>query len=364
MQLRSAVPVREQLRSILGSEIARGRYGNGAKLPSERELATVYGTSRTSVRQALDDLVEEGVLFRAIGKGTFVAAAKTGESPEDQAGTRTLTLAFVIGENILRFVQAGYDRILLGARKACQENACRLLFHSVSEEDRGAEQGIDGYIIAGGVPHRMLEGLRAAGTPLVLADLLLLDESASSVGFDYAGGMREAMTYLRDLGHREIGFAGFPNSEKYVAYWQSLAAFGLAYDPHIVEFLQLPDLHPSIFSGYRTMQKLIETGCLPTAMVATNDLVAYGMMEALAVAGIPVPDRMSVMGFDDLGQDAYPPLTTIRTDSAEVGRLAVRCLLDQIREGKVNHGRIAVPTELVIRTSTAPPCAKEDFAKR
>ncbi|HLJ15797.1 MAG TPA: GntR family transcriptional regulator [Bryobacteraceae bacterium] len=367
VQLRTAMPVREQLRSILAAEIARGRYASGAKLPSERELAVVYGTSRTSVRQALDELVQEGVLFRAVGKGTFVAestgAGTANESPPEDAGKRTLTLAFVIGENILRFVQAGYHRILLGARKACQENGCRLLFHSVSEDEPETEQGIDGCIVAGGAPHRMLERLRAAGTPLVLADLLLLDESASSIGFDYAGGMRQAMTYLHDLGHRKIGFVGFPNSEKYVAYWQSLAAFGLVYDPHIVEFLQLPDLQPSILSGYRTMQKLLGTGRLPTAIVATNDLVAYGMMEALAVADIPVPDHISVLGFDDLGQDAYPPLTTIRTDSAEVGRLAVRCLLDQIREGVVNHGRIAVPTELVIRTSTAPPDAREDTTK-
>ncbi|MEO7142137.1 MAG: substrate-binding domain-containing protein, partial [Bryobacteraceae bacterium] len=96
---------------------------------------------------------------------------------------------------------------------------------------------------------------------------------------------------------------------------------------------------------------------LPTALIATNDLVAYGMMEALAVAGIPVPDRISVLGFDDLGQDAHPPLTTIRTDSAEVGKLAVRSLLEQIRDGVVKDGRIAVPTELVIRASTAPPAS-------
>ena len=66
------MPVRDQLRSMLASEIARGRHASGDKLPSERELAAAYGTSRTSIRQALEALVREGVLFRAMGKGTFV----------------------------------------------------------------------------------------------------------------------------------------------------------------------------------------------------------------------------------------------------------------------------------------------------
>jgi len=356
VQTRTSVPVRDQLRSMLTAEIARGSHASGGKLPSERELAAAYGTSRTSVRQALEALVEQGVLFRTVGKGTFVAPDRAdGPAAGARRGKRTRTVAFVIRDSIFQFVQAGFNRILLGARKSCQENGYRLLFHSVSEDELNIEKGIDGCIIVGGAPARLLDRLRGAGMPLVLADPLLLDDTNSSIGFDYAGGMRQAVTYLSGLGHRQIGFIGFPNSEKYVVYWQSLATLGLPYLPHFVEFLQLPDLQPSILSGYRAMQKLLGQGQLPTAIIATNDLVAYGMMEALATAGISVPQQISVLGFDDLGQDAHPPLTTIRTDSAEVGRLAVRSLLNQIEDGAASQGRIAVPTELVIRTSTAPP---------
>jgi len=341
---------------MLAEEIARGSHASGSKLPSERELAAAHGTSRTSVRQALEALVEEGVLFRTVGKGTFVAPdGANGPAAEARCGKRTRTVAFVIRESIFQFVQAGVNRILLGARKSCQENGYRLLFHSVSEDELDIEKGIDGCIIVGGAPGRLLDRLRGAGMPLVLADPLLLDDTDSSIGFDYAGGMRQAVTYLSGLGHRQIGFIGFPNSEKYVVYWQSLATLELPYLPHFVEFLQLPDLQPSILSGYRAMQKLLGQGQLPTAIIATNDLVAHGMMEALATAGVSVPQQISVLGFDDLGQDAQPPLTTIRTDSAEVGRLAVRSLLNQLEDGAASQGRIAVPTELVIRSSTAPP---------
>lgn len=357
VQTRTSVPVRDQLRSMLAAEIHRGAYASGSKLPSERELAASYGTSRTSVRQAVEDLIEEGILFRTVGKGTFVAMQNGTNIPVADAISRKRagTLAFVIRESIFQFVQAGVNRILLGARKESQENGYRLLFHSVSEEELDIEPGIDGCIVVGGAPGRLMDQLRDAGMPLVLADPLLLDDSNNVIGFDYAGGMRQAVTYLSGLGHRQIGFIGFPNSEKYVAYWQSLAAFEIPYQPNFVEFLQLPDLQPSILAGYRAMQKLLANGPLPTAIVATNDLVANGIMEALATSGVAVPEQISVLGFDDLGQDARPPLTTIRTDSAEVGRLAVRSLLNQIKNGAANHGRIAVPTELVIRTSTAPP---------
>jgi LacI family transcriptional regulator len=296
-------------------------------------------------------------LFRSLGKGTFVASERTSSGhPADPLEARSATIAFVISESIFHFVQAGVDRILLGVRKACQERGHRLLFHSVSDSDgEELEAGIDGCIVVGGAPRRLLDRVRTTGTPLVLVDLLVMDDTASSIGFDYAGGMREAVNYLAGLGHREIGFIGFPNSEKYITYWRSLETLHLAYRPEFVEFLQLPDLQPSILSGYRTMQKLLAEARLPTALIATNDLVAYGVLEALAVAGVSVPDRISVLGFDDLTQDTSPPLTTIRTNSAEVGRLAVQSLSDQIQGGNATQGRIVVPTELVIRRSTTPP---------
>src|SRR5579872_3755125 len=151
VRTRTSVPVRDQLRTILAAEIARGNHSSGSKLPSERELAAAYGTSRTSVRQALEALVEAGVLFRTVGKGTFVGPCppqhRTNGPVETPAGKKTKTLAFVIRESIFQFVQAGVNRILLGARKSCQENGYRLLFHSVSDDDLEMEPGIDGCIV-------------------------------------------------------------------------------------------------------------------------------------------------------------------------------------------------------------------------
>ena len=338
---RAPEPVREQLRHILLAEIDRGTFLRGAKLPSERELAEKFGTSRTTVRQAIEYLVEAGTLVRSAGKGTFVAGVPSESAPPAEpspvtvAGAAQGTLAFVISEDIFEFVQVGYNRILLGVQKTCQQSGYRLLFHVLTDDAPMAQSDVDGYMVVGGAPRRFLERLRATHTPLVLVDLLLDDRSAS-VGIDYAEGMRQAVTYLHGLGHRNIGFIGFPNSEKYVAFWQTLATLGLRYEPRWVVFLQFPDLQSSMLSGYRAMQSI------------------------LAVAGIAVPKRMSVMGFDDLGVDTGQPLTTMRTDSAEVGRLAVRTLLEQLRGETPMQTRITVPTELVVRESTAPVDQEEE----
>ncbi len=362
---RSPEPVKEQLRLLLLGEIERGAFLRGARLPSERELAVRFGTSRTTVRQAIESLVGGGVLVRSPSKGTFVAGAPsaswTSQDPSTgiPLGTVQGTLAFVISEEIFEFVSVGYNRILLGVQKTCQQSGYRLLFHLLTDDASVVESGVAGYMVVGGAPRRFLERLRATATPLVFVDLLL-DDRTASVGIDYASGMRQAVNYLHSLGHRKIGFIGFPNSEKYIAFWQTLASLGVRYEPRWVVFLQLPDLQSSMLSGYRSMQSILAIKSLPTAMIATNDIVALGANDALAVAGINVPERMSIMGFDDLGVESDRPITTMRTDSAEVGHLAVRALIEQIRGGPADTGRITVPTELVVRKSTAQAYGGEE----
>ena len=77
------------------------------------------------------------------------------------------------------------------------------------------------------------------------------DGNTSAVGADYGIGTRQAIEYLVGLGHKAIGFIGFPNSEKYRTYWQTLKKLELPYNPHLVQFLQLPNVEPGILSGFQ-----------------------------------------------------------------------------------------------------------------
>jgi len=80
-----------------------------------------------------------------------------------------------------------------------------------------------------------MDRLNGLEKPVILVDLLNSTDGVS-VSIDYAAGTRWAIDYLVGLGHRDIGFIGFPNSEKYILYWQSLEAYRIRYRPQYVEF--------------------------------------------------------------------------------------------------------------------------------
>lgn len=361
IEAQSSVSIPLQLRSILAHEIGQGVYEQAGRLPSERALAERFAVSRTSVRESLNALVEDGILVRLVGKGTFIASSRRNNIPKP-GSERAGHLAFLIGENIFQFVQPGYSRILVGAEQVCQQEGYRLLFHSVGEEEtdpglglpQGQPDGIQGCLVAGGLRTKTLRRLLDWKVPVVLTDLIVEDGYASMVGADYAIGTHQAMEHLCSLGHTEIGFIGFPNSIKYQTYWQSLEKLDLSYDAHFVHFLQLPDVASGIVAGYQAMRSMMARGTLPTAILATNDLVATGIMEALSLSNVKVPDQISVIGYDDLGRDMKPPLTTIRSYPEEVGRIAARILINNL-SGESTQDRVAVPTELLVRGSTAPP---------
>jgi DNA-binding LacI/PurR family transcriptional regulator len=363
IQTRGAHALPLQLRTILLHEIETGVYRPSGKLPSERALAERFGVSRTSVRESLDGLVRDGVLLRVIGKGTFIASAVPTWLPT--ATKPQTSVAFLIGENIFHFVQPGYSRVLLGAEQACRQLGHSLVFHSVGEDENLQENwkrnkaiGVSGYLVAGGLRKKTLDLLLSWDAPLVLTDMIVQDENASAVGPDYVSGTRQALEHLAGLGHRKIGFIGFPNSEKYQAYWQTLETLDLPYNPHHVQFLHLPDVAPGILAGFQAMQSMIQAGSIPTAIVVTNDLVAVGVFEALKLVNLDVPGSVSVVGYDDLGTEMSPPLTTIRSFPEEVGRVAARMLIGKI-SGETSQQRVAIPTELVVRGTTASPAKIE-----
>ena len=91
------------------------------------------------------------------------------------------------------------------------------------------------------------------------------------------------------------------------------------------------------------------------AVFVASDVVAFGAIGALREAGLRVPGHVSVVGFDDIPLAAYfdPPLTTVRLPAFELGQAAGRALLDRIADRAV-PARTLLPTELIVRASTAP----------
>ncbi|MFC8362222.1 LacI family DNA-binding transcriptional regulator [Streptomyces griseorubiginosus] len=202
--------------------------------------------------------------------------------------------------------------------------------------------------------------LRALGVPLVVVDPTGSPAlEAPTIGAaNWSGGLA-ATEHLLSLGHRRIGLIAGPprllcSRARFDGYRAALEGAGLPLD----ESLVVPgDFHPE--SGFAGCEKLLDLPEPPTAVFAASDQMALGAIEALRRRGLRVPEDMSLVGFDDLPEVRWsaPPLTTIRQPLSEMGKLAVRTILKLTRNEPPDSPRVELGTELVVRSSTAPPTA-------
>jgi LacI family transcriptional regulator len=208
--------------------------------------------------------------------------------------------------------------------------------------------------------------LQEQGTPFVMLNRRHKSVSTDYVGMDNEGGVRATIAHLHGLGHRRIGFIkGRADSsaaeERLQGYRAAMRAFGLA-----VEDRHVTQGDYSIESGREAAAHFLRAGELPTAIVSANDFMAFGAMGMFAGAGIAVPDRISITGFDDIFVSALPEidLTTVRPNSRQLGASAAELLLERIASvgatgieaGGIETDRprdIIVPTELIVRGTTA-----------
>lgn len=184
-------------------------------------------------------------------------------------------------------------------------------------------------------------------------------------------GAREAMMHLIALGHERIGFIGgdsklfWPDpgrgrsveDDRLGAYVASLQEAGLPADPALIRLGRYNDEPPlaSSAEGYRQAKELLSLRERPTAIFATCDILAAGLLQALYEAGLAVPGDMSVIGFDDtLAANLTPPLTTVAQPMSELGEAGFYLALAQIEAR--NPGTCEpLRTRLVERRSTARP---------
>ncbi len=221
---------------------------------------------------------------------------------------------------------------------------------------RLAAQHIDGWVTV--VGSEGSEAIAASGKPLVTISHHVPDTSI--VKPDNAGGVQAACTHLISLGHRHIAFIGnFAQSdmlERLTGYRESLAAAGIRFDEHLV----VKATASTDKAGYEAARTFFASGIFATAIIAGNDLMAYGIMQALQERGLRVPEDMAIVGFDDdpEAQDTSPPLTTVRQSYLELGRAATRQLLLQIADPTLKPVTIEVATHLIVRASCGTPALR------
>lgn len=208
-------------------------------------------------------------------------------------------------------------------------------------------------------PPPMIETLRARGYPFVVVDpKVALPPDIAVVSAAHMAGARAATEHLIKLGHRDIATVTVkvnPVSAdgRLMGYRGALAAVGQLAPEDYVRFGEEPDVD----NGLSIARALLDLRHPPTAIVAYNDKMALGVIQAAAERGLEVPRDLSVVGYDglELSRAVVPRLTTVRQPLEEMARMGVQLLMRLIDGREVDTLHVELATKLVIGASTGPP---------
>jgi LacI family transcriptional regulator len=327
------------------------------------EIAKHAGVSRSTVSRVMNDHpnVDQETRARVLSVAERLNYQPNMAARSLAAGrTQVLGLAIPTGVSTL-FADPYFPLLIQGITSACNaKNHSVMLWLGEPEYERRTIrqilQGglIDGVILASAlVDDPILEALIKGGLPFVLIGRHPGDDQVSYIDVDNLSGAREMTSYLLRLGYERIATITGPRNmiagaDRLLGYVAGLRERRVTQDPNLIvesDFTQE--------GGYRAMQRLLPFA--PDAVFAASDAMAVGAMRALREAGKRIPEDIAVAGFDDIPLAARtdPALTTVRQPIQRMGAVAAETLIDLIGHRDVQPHRVILPTELVIRASTA-----------
>jgi LacI family transcriptional regulator len=360
-QARSDKSIAESSRTGARSRSDSAREDGHRSRPTLAEIAEAAGVSLPTVSKVVNGRADVAAATRA--RIEQLLGERNYRHPGVRPGRRS---------GLIDVVFNGLDspwavEILRGIEEWCSAHAMAVAVSSVrhgsarpaSWTSALASHDTDGVLlVTSELTTGQLQQLREEDLPLVVVDPANLPEpELPSVGAtNWAGGIA-ATDHLVGLGHRRIAAITGPmdylcSRARIDGYRSALEHAGFRYDPALVRH---GDFRHE--SGFACGGELLDAGHRPTAIFAGSDEQALGVYEAARQRGLRIPEDLSVVGFDDLpvGRWVSPPLTTVRQPLAEMGQAAANMLGSLIEGLPLPSRRIELSTELVVRTSTAPP---------
>jgi len=340
-----------------------------------RDVAAQSGFSPATVSIVLNNAPLARYIAPATKKRIEETAKKLGYRPNVMARFLRSKRSHSVGVLFFDITDPFCTLILRGVENALYQSSYVAIFADAHNQRNRFERylemllqrHVEGLIVVANwlfVDIQLLADLSKRNIPSAMIGCELPGDTISSVMVDNETGARLALEHLYQLGHRKIAFIRGPKLLIDSApRWRGIQKFahsvGLEIDPTLT--LQLPDsLDPnsSFESGFRLTEELLEQRKKFTALMAFDDLTAFGAVRALNKAGMKVPEHCSVTGFDDvpLSSLAAPSLTTVRQPMEAMGGLAVNIVMEGInavlekREWTVANQKMN--PELVIRDST------------
>ena len=344
-----------------------------------RDIAQLAGVTPGTVSRAINGspLVKEKTKSRILK-----IAKELDYSPNLTARRLSIGKTFAIGVVVPFFTRPAVSARLDGVVSILSNSQYDLVIHDIASpkqrsigfQDVLRQERIDGaLIISMPIVHEDIDYFKHSKVPIVFIDRKHPDlADYDSIIIDDVLGGYEATKYLIKLGHKKIGFIGditglltkpetnileqdnpfmsTASRDRYAGYKNALSEAGIPVSP---------DYYGEDQYGYREARELafqmLRLDDPPTAIFSASDIQAFGVIQAARNLGLSIPEDLSVIGFDDIPAAEFMQLTTTRQLLFESGYKGVEILLQAINGDREEHITITLPTELVIRNTTAPP---------
>lgn len=316
------------------------------KIPGERILAEQIGYSYLTIRQAINELVEEGVLYRLPRRGTFI----TGRNAQTVSPTM---VGFFLHESYQHGISSPYYAKVFNhlQRHVTLQQLNLVYFTDIQQID---PKGVLA-VIAAAFPENESELVRLSlRLPVVLFDNNIKGHKIPAVVIDNFNATYRAIEYAMELGHKRIGYLSGPKNssvglKRLAGYQTALLDFDFQINDEIIKYGDY-----EFDSGYRSAEHFCALSKMPTYIHCANDLMAMGLIKGLSEKGLKIPNDVNVSGFDDIdGCDRYfPSITTMAVDYDKMAKTVVEMIMKMVGNVPIDPLTQIMPAELIVREST------------
>ncbi|MFF3925510.1 GntR family transcriptional regulator [Paenibacillus lactis] len=344
-------------------------------VPSEGELAKLFGVSRMTSKLALQKLAEQGLVYRLPRRGTFLAEPQDGRitqgglPPQDPEAVPAVEKRCGQIALIMPHLSDYTARIIAAAEAEVRKHGCDLILKMTKDCDdeelcleRLAEGGITGIILfpqGRKTCSDQVLRLKLQKMPLVIIDRIFHEVEIDCVYHDHYMGSYQMTKYLIGKGHREIGYTSnaidhiTSREERYQGYIQALLDHKIPVKYQNIHFRTVACNTSRIHERDPEQERFIQDNPHMTAIMCGDDHVAISTIYTALHMDIPVPDKLSIVGFSDIQLAAYIPipLTTVRQDTERLARSAVDLLMKRVGSSNENPITIKIQTSIVERKS-------------
>ena len=358
---RDPKPFYKQIYEDIVNQIRSGKLKVGDKLKTQHELVEMYDVSLITVKKALSDLINEGILYARVGRGSFVARL-----PSKIDHTKHLTIAYILKD----LDNPYYQNIVSSIESNLSNNDCNMMLYSSDNQRDREEQkiryfidmGVSGLIL-GSMSHipftsSLINELHEKQFPFVMISYTD-DPSVCFIGTNQEKGGFIATDHLIKTGYSDIGYVNGEEGNligeaRKRGYVKALTEHNLSVNENYLYRIKLNGKRDDFKSGYDVGKEFCNRSVRPRAMFIYNDLSALGFIDALTKFKLKVPEDVAIIGFDDIASGSLSPnsLTTVHQPTDKIGKLAVKNLLKMIHGESVDpHNKRILNPKLIVRES-------------